>query len=83
MKEGSKELINKTRIKLIPSNWKAKMLGIGLIFFIILIIVLPFIRVEDVKVYDHLSVIVGYYIFVSLLFVIIIVVFMFIRGYIE
>ena len=75
--------MNDTFFKPKRSKWKAGISWLGLILFGLLIIVLPFIRVEDIKVYDNASVIVGYYIFFSLLFLIAIVVFMFIKGHIE
>jgi hypothetical protein len=75
--------MNDTRFKRRRSKWKAGISWLGLILFGIVIIVLPFIRVEDVKVFDNASVIVGYYIFVSLLFVIATIVLIFSRGHIE
>jgi len=83
MNDMNKEIIIKNCYKSRRSKWKASMFWVSLIGFVILIIVIPFFRVDDIKVNDALAVTIGYYFFFSLLLGLIIVIFIFIRGYIE
>ena len=83
MNDGRKEIKKEQRFKSRRSKWKAGMSWASLIIVVIVIIVLPFVSVEGIRIGDRFAVTIGYYFFASLLLTIVIIAFIFSRGYIE